>query len=97
MGYLACTERVEVFREADGQWVRGTRVSGATLQSLRGVVGRGAYGVLYDDGQSELVRAAPRSVSSWEGVGLELHPTQAFGTYGVLRAAARPRGQQAVE
>ena len=56
MSSLGCAERVEVFREADGQRVLATRVSGATLQSLPSVAGRGAlFGVLYDDGQSELV------------------------------------------
>ena len=49
-------ERVEVFAEAEGRWVAGVRVPGSTLSALGSLVGSGAYGVVYVDGRSELVR-----------------------------------------
>ena len=58
MSALACAERVEVCHTAEGPWLGGARVSGAALLSLQGALasGGGIYGVLYDDGRSEMVR-----------------------------------------
>jgi hypothetical protein len=53
---LSHAERVEVFSEAEGRWAAGVRVPGSTLSALGSLVGSGAYGVVYDDGRSELVR-----------------------------------------
>ena len=56
---LSHAERVEVFSEAEGRWAVGVRVPGSTLSALGSLVGSGAYGVVYDDGRSELVRCTP--------------------------------------
>ena len=49
-------ERLEVYVETEGRWAAGVRVPGSTLSALGSLVGSGAYGVVYDDGRSELVR-----------------------------------------
>jgi hypothetical protein len=60
---LSHAEHVEVFVEAEGRWAAGVRVPGSTLSALGSLVGRGAYGVVYDDGRSDLVSCMPSSGS----------------------------------
>jgi hypothetical protein len=61
--WLSHAERVEVLVEAEGRWAAGVRVPGSTLSVLGNLVGMGAFGVVYDDGRSELVSCTPHSFS----------------------------------